>query len=126
MRRPTFIIAEPEPGSALSTRKLVVETAKYNVLTAHSMQEAVEIFRTGGPIVDALIVAHDLEHSDILVKEVKRLKASLLVICISPNRNANLEGTDYHISGHEPQALVELCRELFGDPRSLDERQQTA
>src|SRR3954452_17256792 len=101
MRRPTFIIAEPEPGSALSTRKLVVETAKYNVLTAHSMQEAVEIFRTGGPIVDALIVAHDLEHSDILVKEVKRLKASLLVI-------------------------VELCRELFGDPRSLDERQQTA
>jgi hypothetical protein len=126
MRRPTFIIAEPEPGSALSTRKLVVETAKFNVLTAHSTPEAIEIYRTAGPVVDALIVAHDLEDADVLVKEIKRLKARLPVICISPNRSANLEGTDYHISGHEPQTLVELCRELFGDPRTLDERQKTA
>jgi hypothetical protein len=30
--RPTFLMAEPE--QALSTRKLVLETAKFNVITA--------------------------------------------------------------------------------------------
>jgi len=32
--RPTFLMAEPEPEQALSTRKLVLETAKFNVITA--------------------------------------------------------------------------------------------
>src|SRR5690349_2301472 len=46
MRRPTLIVAEPEPGQALSTRKLVLETAKFNVLTAHSTDEALDVFQS--------------------------------------------------------------------------------
>jgi hypothetical protein len=45
-RRPTIIVAEAEPGQALSTRKLVLETAKFNVLTAHSTDEALDIFQS--------------------------------------------------------------------------------
>src|SRR4051812_48605380 len=44
MARPTLLVAEPEPEAALSVRKLVLETAKFNVLTAHSDEETVELF----------------------------------------------------------------------------------
>src|SRR3954470_176535 len=43
MVRPTLLVAETEPVSALSVRKLVLETAKFNVLTAHSQEEEIEI-----------------------------------------------------------------------------------
>ena len=39
MARATFIMAEPEPEQALSARKLVLETAKFNVITSHSVGE---------------------------------------------------------------------------------------
>ncbi|HUR37187.1 MAG TPA: hypothetical protein VM009_05180, partial [Terriglobales bacterium] len=40
--RPIFIVAEPEPDQALSVRKLVIETAKFNVITAHDVDELME------------------------------------------------------------------------------------
>jgi|SRR5579872_950086 len=42
--RPTLLVAEPEPLQALSVRKLVLETGKFNVLTAHSTRESIDIF----------------------------------------------------------------------------------
>ena len=42
--RPTFLVAEPEPQQALSVRKLVLETGKFNVVTAHSTREAIDLF----------------------------------------------------------------------------------
>jgi hypothetical protein len=36
--RPTLLVAESEPVEALSVRKLVLETDKFNVLTAHSFR----------------------------------------------------------------------------------------
>jgi hypothetical protein len=53
--RPTFLMAEPEPEQAISARKLVLETAKFNVITAHSAREATELCRRF-PSIDALIV----------------------------------------------------------------------
>jgi hypothetical protein len=44
MPRPTVLVTEPEPLQALSVRKSVRETAKFNVLTAHSAREAMELF----------------------------------------------------------------------------------
>ena len=41
--RPAFLVAEPEPEQALSTRKLLLETFKFNVITAHSERETVDL-----------------------------------------------------------------------------------
>ena len=41
--RPIILVADPPDPEALSTRKLVLESAKFNVLTATSLQEADEI-----------------------------------------------------------------------------------
>jgi response regulator RpfG family c-di-GMP phosphodiesterase len=59
MARPTFLIAEPEPANALSARKLVIETAKFNVVTAHSRSETMELWQKF-PNVEAVIVHSEL------------------------------------------------------------------
>lgn len=48
-------MAEPEPGEALSVRKLLLETAKFNILTAHSGLEAQELFERF-PKLDLVII----------------------------------------------------------------------
>ena len=38
--RPCFLVIDSEHASSISTRKLVLETAKYNVINAYSCEEA--------------------------------------------------------------------------------------
>ncbi len=120
MARPTLLVVEHEPGSALSTRKLVLETAKFNVLTAHSNKEAAELFNTGRALISALIVTADMRGAEALIAHVKKRKSKVPVIVLSPARMTELKGADYHLSSHEPQELVDLCRKLLGDPRVID------
>lgn len=42
MVRPIVLMAEVEPPEGLSARKLVLETGKFNVITAYSVEEALE------------------------------------------------------------------------------------
>ena len=124
MVRPTLLVAELEPGSALSTRKLVLETGKFNVLTAHSSKEASELLAAGEAIISAAIVTSDLKGGGSLIAQIKKHKPNLPVILLSPNRNAEARGADHHLSSHEPQELLQLCRELLGDPRAIDEKKR--
>ena len=43
--RPCFLVIDHEFPDSISTRKLVLETAKYNVITAYSGNEAVETLK---------------------------------------------------------------------------------
>ena len=118
MLRPTFLIAEPEPEHALSTRKLVLETAKYNVITAHSSQElreAIEVF----PGCNAIIIhEHLLQDPAAMIKDVKRRLSNTPVILLSPNLG-EMVGADYRLGSHDAQELLQLVRRLFGDPREI-------
>ena len=116
MSRPAVLIVEPEPQEALSVRKLVAETAKFNVLTAHSVEEGRELLELY-PRVDAMVVLADVKGCESLVKASKSAKPSRPVIVLSANRNSACGSADHHISSHEPEALVNLLRSLFGDPR---------
>jgi hypothetical protein len=116
MARPSFLVAEPEPAQALSTRKLILETAKFNVLTAHSSKEAAEIQEVS-PSLSAMVVTADLPEAEKLIEDVKKARPGLIVIFLSPNQTERPEGVDHHLSSHDPESLVNLCRDLFGDPR---------
>lgn len=121
MTRPIFIVAEPEPEQALSARKLVLETAKFNVITAHSEQEmfdAVEQF----PKVTAVIIHSNLKgHEPVrMIKGVKSKLPRTPVILLSPN-GGNLKGADFAVNSHDPQELVQLLRHRFGDPTRLED-----
>ena len=117
MARPTFIIAEPEADQALSSRKLVIETAKFNVITAHSPEELRE-FLQRYPNVDAVIVHTRLASGRLesMCEEVRKLAPEKKIIAISPGRG-EAPSADYELDSHDPEQLVELLRQLFGDPR---------
>ena len=106
---------EPEPADALSTRKLVLETAKFNVITAHSGDEALDVLREF-PKVNALVVVATMPGCEKVVNAARRRKPKLPVILLAPNPTHTCKG-DHNISTHDPEALVNLMRKLFGDPR---------
>lgn len=118
MPRPTCLIAEPEPGEALSTRKLVIETAKFNVLTAHSTEEALEILRVCS-CIDAAIVHADLPKSGEILSAAKQARSDMHTVYLTPREVRRAKNADFQMSSHDPNKLVEHLRQVFGDPRRL-------
>ena len=116
MARPTILIVEPEPSEALSVRKLVVETAKFNVTTAYSTSEARELLQKF-PRVDAIVMIAEMPGCEEVTKTAKSINFAMPVILLSANLTPRCANADHHISSHEPEALLSLLRSLFGDPR---------
>lgn len=114
------MVAEPEPLQALSVRKLVLETAKFNVLTAHSTREALEHVEAFPAISAAVLVAENSLGLDQIIHSLRKKIPALPVIVLSPLEGFTLPGADHIISSHDPERLVSLMRELLGDPRTVD------
>jgi CheY-like chemotaxis protein len=119
MARPAILIAEPEPQQALSTRKLVVETGKFNVLTAHSTQEALDTFSLFPNISAVVLVISDAVDADFVASTIKSARGDIPVICLTPSNGHGCRKSDYTISSFEPQQLLDRLRTLLGDPRNL-------
>jgi DNA-binding NtrC family response regulator len=115
--RPSFIVAEPEPEQALSSRKLLLETFKFNVITAHSAEETVEMVKLF-PNSNALIVHCRLPEFDAekAVAAVKKNAPKMPIIALCPTER-ELKWADYIVQSHHPQELLDLVHRLFGDPR---------
>ena len=117
MARPTILMAEPDPIQALSVRKLVLETAKFNVMTAHSPGETLEIVELF-PNISMLVVAYDEAFDcDAIVGSIRRNLKNIPVIVVTSHAGQRCAGANHHVSSHEPERLLELARSLLGDPR---------
>ena len=118
MERPCFLIAEPKPPDGLSSRKLVLETGGYNVVTAYSGQEALGALRRF-PGVSAVIIHSEVPgmSCDALSAEVRACLPKVKIIVLSPNSTARCSGADEHLDSHEPEVLLSLAQREFGDPR---------
>jgi CheY-like chemotaxis protein len=116
MVRPTILMVEPEPNEALSVRKLVIETAKFNVTTAYSTQEARELLQKF-PKMDCVAMIAEMPGCDDAARTAKSVNPKLPVILLSANRNMRCDEADHHVSSHEPEELLGLLRSIFGDPR---------
>ncbi len=115
--RPSFIVAEPEPEQALSSRKLLLETFKFNVLTAHSVRETLEMVELF-PSCDALIVHCGLPQFDggEAIKTVRKVSPKMPIIALTPTER-EFKWADHVVHSHHPQELLDLVQRLFGDPR---------
>jgi DNA-binding response OmpR family regulator len=120
MNRPCFLIIDREFPGSISTRKLVVETAKFNVLTAYSGKEAIDLFKRF-PAVGGVVVDGGLEDipCDRLAKEIKALNPKIPVIVISAPGFEGCEHADYQLESFEPAKLLEILRNL--KPEASDE-----
>jgi DNA-binding response OmpR family regulator len=116
MPRPTLLVAEPEPVQALSTRKLHLETAKFNVLTAHSGAEGLDLFHLF-PKLDLIILVDDKHINCEAISRKIKSQSKAPIVALSPFIGRSCGSADHNLSSHEPEALLELIRSLLGDPR---------
>ena len=117
MPRPTLLVAEPEPEQALSVRKLVLETGKFNVLTAHSTREALDIFHLFPNISGAILVGDTDINCGEIGNHIKSATNKVPIIYLHPSIGGRCASADHHLSSHEPELLLQLVRSLLGDPR---------
>jgi len=120
MPRPTILVAEQEPSQALSVRKLVLETAKFNVLTAHSTREALDLFHLFPNVSLAVLAGGQGVDCDAVAKAIKTATEKVPVVFLHPQLSASCDYADHQLSSYEPESLLELSRQLLGDPRDQE------
>jgi CheY-like chemotaxis protein len=113
MVRPCFLVIDREYSGSISTRKLVIETAKFNVVTAYSALEAVETLNhfpnLHGIVLDAGI--RDMPCCD-LVARLKQIDAKLPIVVISAPGTHECPQADYLLESFEPAKLLALLQSL--------------
>lgn len=113
MIRPCILVVDAEFPGSISSRKLVIETAKFNVITAYSGLEAIETLERF-PKVDAVVVNAD-EQDTPCAEVVRRLKAivpNIPIIVSSSNADDDCGG-HFSVSKFNPAALLERLRAMF-------------
>jgi len=114
MMRLVVLMVEVEQPEGISSRKLVLETARHNVISAYSGDGAIDLLRRF-PNVDVAVIHTELEDSQFidLVHEIKKTRSDLPIVGLSPFPDRYVEGVDYTLSSHDPQALLHLLAERY-------------
>lgn len=101
------LMIELEQPEGVSARKLTLETAKYNVLTAYSGHYGLDLFRRF-PNIDAAVVYTAMEDVSFerIVSELQAIRPGLPIIAICPSPDGFAGGADYSISSHDPELLL--------------------
>ena len=103
-----ILMMEEEQPEGLSARKLVVETAKHNVLTAYTAEEGIDLLRRF-PNIDAVLVhARVLEKHPDVVARVKTMSARTPIILASPGGEQKPPGVTFTVDSHQPIQLLQL------------------
>ena len=121
MPRPTLLVAEPEPSQALSVRKLVLETAKFNVLTAHSTREALDLFHMFPNISAAVLVGETAIDCDAIAQHIKQtVKEKIPIVYLSSRIGGMCKHAEHNLETGEPEKLLDTVRSILGDTRTID------
>jgi response regulator RpfG family c-di-GMP phosphodiesterase len=113
MTRPCFLVVDREYASSISTRKLVIETAKLNVITAYSSAEAIATLKKF-PAVDGVVMdanLHDMPGDDLVVA-LKAIQPKIVIVAIAGPGRGHCAHADHHLDTFEPARLLELLRQL--------------
>ena len=116
MTRPCFLVVDREFSANISTRKLVIETAKFNVITAYSGHEALETVKRF-PAIDGVVLdttLRDIKAPD-LVHQIKQLQSGLPIVLIRSSNHEQCDEADYNLDYFDPASLLELLQGLRPD-----------
>jgi CheY-like chemotaxis protein len=113
MTRPCFLVVDREYSGSISTRKLVIETAKFNVLTAYSAREAVDVLRKF-PAVNGMVIDAGIEDMDccVLIEKLKEISPAAPVILISWPGAKGCKRADHQLESFDPARLLSLLQKL--------------
>jgi CheY-like chemotaxis protein len=112
--RLVVLMIEVEQPEGLSTRKLVLETARHNVITAYTAAGGVKLLRRF-PNLDVAVIHTEMDDCPFgeAVRALKQIRSDLPVIGISPFADTDESGAEYMISSHDPHALLQLLADRF-------------
>jgi len=114
MYRPCFLVVDREFPGSISTRKLVLETAKYNVLTAYSSDEAVTML-SRFPNVDAIVMDALEENSRCrsLVEQLRAVAPGIRIVLTSGRSHIDCGAVDLHLDNYNPRVLLDALTDIF-------------
>jgi CheY-like chemotaxis protein len=100
------------PGS-ISARKLVIETAMLNVITAYSAEEGIEMLGRF-PAVDGVVIDTEVRGLTCqqLVERLRAVRPGIPIITVSPSGHDPCGGEEFHVSSYDPQDLLEQLQVL--------------
>ena len=113
MVRPCYIVVDPEHASSISTRKLVIETAKLNVITAYSGAEAIETLKKF-PAVDGVVCntdVHDIP-AHKLIAALRQCKPDVPVVMVGPGIDEQPQ-PDHVVESFDPRRLLDVLQALM-------------
>ena len=125
--RPCFIFVDREHSGSISMRKLIIESAKFNVLTARDGAEAIETFErfpaVNGVILNAAV--RDIPCSEVIAF-LRSRAPRLPIIVVQGPAVPECPGGDYYIDSFDPVQLLEILRDLFPRAPSPSKQQDNA
>ncbi|MGA8530176.1 MAG: response regulator [Acidobacteriaceae bacterium] len=108
MIRPCFLVVDKQYPGSISTRKLVIETAMLNVLTAYSAEEAIDMLRrfpnVNGVVMDTQVPGLPCRE---LIDQLRAIRRDLPIITVSPSGQDPCGSEDSHVSSYDPQDLLD-------------------
>jgi DNA-binding NtrC family response regulator len=123
MVRPCFLVIDREFSGSISTRKLVIETAKFNVITSYSASEALETYasypRLNGVVLDAGV--RDMTCCDLVAK-LKQMEPTLPVVVISAPGTHDCPQADHLLESFDPARLLKLLQSFVPAETSAIEK----
>ena len=114
MDRPCFLVIDREYPGSISTRKLVIETAKFNVITAYDEAEALHALkrfpRVDGVVLNTAIDSY--EGCNQLIVEMREIVPEIEIIVVSVGGSVSFAGKVHSVDSHDPKKLLDCLRSL--------------
>src|SRR5581483_10056196 len=108
MVRPCFLIVDKQYPGSISTRKLVIETALLNVITAYSAKEAIATLErfsnVDGIVIDTEVYGMSCRQ---LISELRKIRSDIPIVTVSPSGHDRCDGEEHHVSSYDPQDLLQ-------------------
>jgi CheY-like chemotaxis protein len=117
MDRPCFLVVDREYPGSISTRKLVIETGKFNVITAYDSDEAISCLKRF-PNVDGVVLNAEMEDYKgcrKLINELRSIVPKLDVVVVSTGGYMRGDHTEYYVDSLNPKELLDCLQSLRKD-----------
>ena len=112
-QRLAFLIIETEPSQNLSTRKLLLESAKHTVINAFGAEEGLQLFKRF-PNVDAVIIDSEMSGCSRVAKMIKDQIPNIPLVCLDARIGAKSSWANKTISANDPAELLKMLEEMGG------------
>ncbi|MGA8108030.1 MAG: response regulator [Acidobacteriaceae bacterium] len=113
MVRPCFLVIDKQYPGSISARKLVIETALLNVITAYGAEEAIQTLARY-PNVDGIVLDTEVQGMTCrqLIERLRSIRTHIPIVTVSPTGYEPCGGEQHHVSSYDPQQLLEQIRQV--------------